>query len=138
LKIEQMVWADDAGNILNPTLAYDQLIGGAAQGLGQALMEALRYDEHGQLITGSLMDYAIPRAQDMPNIDIYSLHTASTTNPLGAKGVGEAGCIGVPAALMNAVHDALFTHLGQEPPELNFPLTSETIWRAMGLGMLTR
>ena len=133
LKIEHMVWADDAGNILNPTLAYDQLIGGAAQGLGQALMEALRYDEHGQLITGSLMDYAIPRAQDMPNIDIYSLHTASTTNPLGAKGVGEAGCIGVPAAIMNAVRDAFFTHLGQEPPELNFPLTSETIWRAMGV-----
>jgi carbon-monoxide dehydrogenase large subunit len=133
LKIEQMVWADDAGNILNPTLAYDQLIGGAAQGLGQALMEALRYDEHGQLITGSLMDYAIPRAQDMPNIDVYSLHTPSTTNPLGAKGVGEAGCIGVPAAIMNAVRDALFTHLGQEPPELNFPLTSETIWRAMGV-----
>ena len=132
LHIEQMVWADDAGVILNPTLAYDQLIGGAAQGLGQALMEALQYDEHGQLITGSLMDYAIPRAQDMPNIDVYSLHTASTTNPLGAKGVGEAGCIGVPAALMNAVRDALFGYLGKEPPELSFPLTSEAIWRAIG------
>jgi len=131
LTIEQMVWADDAGNILNPTLAYDQLIGGAAQGLGQALMEALRYDEHGQLITGSLMDYAIPRAQDMPTIDVYSLHTASTTNPLGVKGVGEAGCIGVPAAIMNAARDALFAYLGHEPPELAFPLTSENIWLTM-------
>jgi carbon-monoxide dehydrogenase large subunit len=131
LHIEQMVWADDAGVILNPTLAYDQLIGGAAQGLGQALMEALQYDEHGQLITGSLMDYAIPRAHDMPNIDIYSLHTASTTNPLGAKGVGEAGCIGVPAALMNAVRDALFGYLGQEVQTLSFPLRSESIWQAM-------
>jgi carbon-monoxide dehydrogenase large subunit len=131
LRIEQMVWADDAGVIFNPTLAYDQLIGGAAQGLGQALMEALHYDEHGQLITGSLMDYAIPRAQDMPNIDIYSLHTASTTNPLGAKGVGEAGCIGVPAALMNAVRDALFGYLGKEVQTLSFPLRSESIWQAM-------
>ncbi len=131
VKIESIVWADDAGMILNPTLAYDQLIGGAAQGIGQALMEQLRYNDQGQLITGSLMDYAIPRAQDMPPIDIYSLHTASTTNPLGAKGVGEAGCIGIPAAIMNAVRDALYCHLGYEAADLSFPLTSETVWQAM-------
>lgn len=126
--IERLVWADDAGHIVNPTLAHGQLVGGAAQGLGQAMMERLVYDRQGQLITGSLMDYAVPRADDMPAIEITSLHTPSPNNLLGAKGVGEAGCIGVPAALMNAARDAL-SPLGE--CDLNFPLTSEQLWRAM-------
>jgi carbon-monoxide dehydrogenase large subunit len=127
-RIERLVWVDDAGNIVEPALAHGQLVGGAAQGLGQALMEHIRYDDLGQLLTGSLMDYALPRASDMPDIDIVSVHTPSPHNPLGAKGVGEAGCIGIPAALMNAARDAL-SPCGE--PAVDFPLTPETLWRAM-------
>lgn len=127
--IEQITWADDAGHIVHPELAKGQLIGGLAQGLGQALLERLVYDGAGQLVTGSLMDYAAPRADDMPaTIDIASFATPSPHNLLGAKGVGEAGCIGVPAALMNAARDAL-APVGECP--LQFPLTSEQFWRAM-------
>jgi aerobic carbon-monoxide dehydrogenase large subunit len=127
--IERIVWADDAGKIISPTLAKGQLIGGLAQGVGQAMMEQIRYDAQGQLLTGSLMDYAVPRAVDLPDqIDILSMETPSPHNLLGAKGVGEAGCIGVPAALMNAARDALQLSPGYD---LNFPLTAETLWRAM-------
>ncbi|MES2610915.1 MAG: xanthine dehydrogenase family protein molybdopterin-binding subunit [Pseudomonadota bacterium] len=127
--IEQITWADDAGHIVHPELAKGQLIGGLAQGLGQAMLERLVYDGAGQLVTGSLMDYAAPRADDMPPfIDIKSFATPSPHNLLGAKGVGEAGCIGVPAALMNAARDALAPR-GECP--LQFPLTSEQFWRAM-------
>ncbi len=91
-------------------------------------MERMVYDNTGQPITGSLMDYAVPRASDMPDIEIESMHIASPHNLLGAKGVGEAGCIGVPAALMNAARDALCP-FGE--PELQFPLTAEQLWRAM-------
>ncbi len=126
--IERVVWADDAGHIINPVLAKGQLLGGAAQGLGQALMEALVHDDAGQLLTGSLMDYAVPRAQDMPAIEFESMATPSPNNLLGAKGVGEAGCIGVPAAVMNAARDAL-RHCGE--PELQLPLTAEQLWRVL-------
>jgi carbon-monoxide dehydrogenase large subunit len=128
--IERLVWVDDAGHVVQPKLAHGQLIGGAAQGLGQAFMEQLIYDDQGQLVTGSLMDYAIPRASDIPDIEIVSMHTPSPLNLLGAKGVGEAGCIGIPAALMNAARDAL-SPIGE--PTLEFPLTSEQLWRAMHL-----
>lgn len=127
--IEQITWADDAGHIVHPELAKGQLIGGLAQGLGQAMLERLVYDGAGQVVTGSLMDYAAPRADDMPSaIDIESFSIPSPHNLLGAKGVGEAGCIGVPAALMNAARDAL-APLGEYP--LQFPLTAEQFWRAM-------
>jgi carbon-monoxide dehydrogenase large subunit len=126
--IERITWVDDAGHVLQPTLVHGQLIGGAAQGLGQAMMERMVYDDQGQLITGSLMDYAIPRADNMPPIHIHSMHTPSPNHLLGAKGVGEAGCIGVPAALMNAARDAL-SPLGEF--DLQLPLTSEQIWRVL-------
>ena len=126
--VERIVWADDAGHVVHPVLVRGQLVGGAAQGLGQALMERMVYDNTGQPVTGSLMDYAIPRASDMPPIEIESMHIPSPHNLLGAKGVGEAGCIGVPAALMNAARDAL-QPFGE--PELQFPLTAEQLWRAM-------
>ena len=126
--LEHIEWVDDAGHVLQPKLVHGQLVGGAAQGLGQALLERMVYDTQGQLITGSLMDYALPRADNMPPIHISSLHTPSPNNVLGAKGVGEAGCIGLPAAIMNAARDAL-SHLGEV--ELQFPLTSEQLWRAM-------
>lgn len=126
--IENMTWVDDAGTVVNPRLVRGQIIGGIAQGVGEAMMERIVYDEDGQLITGSLMDYAVPRAGDMPPVDLDHIATPSPNNPLGAKGVGEAGPIGAPAALLNAALDAL-APLGVR--ELGLPLTGETIWRAI-------
>jgi aerobic carbon-monoxide dehydrogenase large subunit len=128
--IEKMVWIDDAGRIISPALAHGQLVGGAAQGIGQAMMERIVYDANGQLLTGSWMDYAMPRANDMPAIEIESIAIKTDANALGAKGVGEAGCIGVPAALLNAACDAL-TDFNTD--HLSFPLTPETLWRTMYL-----
>jgi aerobic carbon-monoxide dehydrogenase large subunit len=127
-KIERIVWVDDAGRIISPDLAHGQLMGGLAQGVGQAMMEQIMYNDEGQLITGSLMDYAVPRAADMPPVEIENMAVATTANLLGAKGVGEAGCIGVPAALLNAAADAL-SPMGEF--DLDFPLTSERLWRAI-------
>jgi carbon-monoxide dehydrogenase large subunit len=126
--IERLVWVDDAGRVISPQLAEGQLVGGLAQGIGQALMERIVYDEHGQLLTGSLMDYALPRAADMPVVELESLTIPATANILGAKGVGEAGTIGVPAALLNAAIDAL-APLGVT--DLDFPLTAERLWRTI-------
>jgi carbon-monoxide dehydrogenase large subunit len=126
--IERIVWVDDAGRIVNPLLAEGQLLGGLAQGVGQAMLERVVYDDEGQLLTGSLMDYALPRATDIPPVELHGLHTPTAANALGAKGVGEAGCIGVPAAIVNAAIDAL-SPLGVT--ELDLPLTAESLWRAM-------
>ena len=126
LTIERITWVDDAGTIINPMLVQGQLLGGAAQGIGTATMERMAYDG-GQLQTGSLMDYAVPRADNMPPLRLFSQSTPSPANPLGVKGVGEAGCIGVPAAILNAVMDAL----PADTPDLSLPLTSEKLWRAM-------
>jgi aerobic carbon-monoxide dehydrogenase large subunit len=126
ITLDRLTWVDDAGHVINPLLVEGQLIGGAAQGIGTALMERI-VQEEGQLLTGSLMDYALPRATDMPPIHLFSQPTASPANPLGVKGVGEAGCIGVPAAILNAVMDAL----PPDTPDLSFPLTSEQVWRAL-------
>ncbi|MEJ2122085.1 MAG: xanthine dehydrogenase family protein molybdopterin-binding subunit [Alphaproteobacteria bacterium] len=129
--IERFVWADDTGVVINPMLVEGQLIGGIAQGLGEALMEQIVYDGDGQLLTGSLMDYAVPRAADMPAIELGRLVTPSPMNPLGAKGVGEAGTIGAPPAIMGAVLDALHP-LGVEPIDMpQMPMTSERIWRVI-------
>lgn len=124
--IARITWADDAGTVLNPTLVEGQMIGGAAQGIGTALMERL-VTEGGQLLTGSLMDYAVPRAADMPPLHLISRPTPTPANPLGARGVGEAGCIGIPAAILNAVMDAL----PPGTPDLSLPLTPESVWRAL-------
>ncbi|MFC6490760.1 xanthine dehydrogenase family protein molybdopterin-binding subunit, partial [Nitratireductor sp. GCM10026969] len=135
-KIEKFFWVDDAGVVVNPLMVHGQLVGGLAQGLGEALMERIVYDGDGQLLTGSFMDYALPRAGDMPaSIEIDKLETPARTNPLGAKGVGEAGCIGVPAALYNAVRDALAPF---RPCDLQMPLTSEKIWRVLQQGEAPR
>ncbi|MFN3645276.1 MAG: xanthine dehydrogenase family protein molybdopterin-binding subunit [Gemmobacter sp.] len=124
--IARVTWVDDAGTVLNPLLVEGQMIGGAAQGIGAALMERLVTTD-GQLQTGSLMDYAVPRAADMPPLHLISRPTPTPANPLGARGVGEAGCIGIPAAILNAVMDAL----PADTPDLSLPLTSETVWRAL-------
>jgi carbon-monoxide dehydrogenase large subunit len=113
---------------VSPSIAHGQLLGGFAQGMGQALMERVVYDEAGQLLTGSLMDYAVPRASDMPDVVIESLGQPTAFNLLGAKGVGEAGCIGVPAAIMNAALDAL-SPWGEA--DLQFPLTAPRLWQAL-------
>src|SRR5690606_37704620 len=128
LAIERFVWADDAGVLVNPRLVKGQLCGGYAQALGQALLERLVYDEEGQLLTGSLMDYALPRASDMAPLELAKIETPSKANALGAKGVGESGTIGVPPAILNAAIDALAPY---GVKHLDLPLTSEKLWRAL-------
>jgi carbon-monoxide dehydrogenase large subunit len=107
IAIEKYVVAHDCGNVVNPLLLEGQITGGAAQGLGGILLEGFAYDAEGQLLTGSLMDYALPRADEMPDFQMIHLHSPSPLNPLGVKGVGEGGAIGPPAAIANAVADAL-------------------------------
>jgi len=119
---------DDAGRVVNPAFVEGQIRGGFAQGLGEAMMEAVVYDDDGQLLTGSLMDYALPRAADMPPVDIHATQHPSPLNALGVKGVGEAGTIGAPAAILNAVLDAL-SPLGVR--DLDMPLTPCKIWSAI-------
>lgn len=128
LSLQRVVWADDSGSLVNPLLAKGQLLGGFAQGLGSALYEHVHYDDNGQLLTGSLTDYAIPRADQMPPITVIDAGIPSTANPLGIKGVGEAGCIAAPPAILGAVRDAL-QPMGVELASM--PLTSELIWRAI-------
>jgi carbon-monoxide dehydrogenase large subunit len=128
LSIEQVSCVDDAGQLIEPKLAHGQIVGGFAQGVGEATLERIVYDDNGQLLTGSLMDYALPRADDIPPIDVHTFETPSPTNLLGAKGLGEAGTIGAPAAILNAAVDAL-SPLGIT--DLHMPLTSESLWRAI-------
>ena len=119
----------DTGRTINPTLAEGQLHGGAAQGLGQAVLEQVVYDpETGQPLTGSLMDYAIPRADDLPAFEVVMTEIAETDNPLGVKGVGEGPTTGAPPALMGAVRDALSV-LGEAA--IDMPVTPENVWRAI-------
>ncbi|MCC6007025.1 MAG: xanthine dehydrogenase family protein [Rhodobacteraceae bacterium] len=124
----RIVMVDDAGRLINPALVAGQILGGIAQGLGEALMERIVHDEDGQLLTGTLMDYALPRASDMPPVSLHKCESATDANALGAKGVGEAGTIAAPAAILNAALDAL-APLGVT--DLALPLTSETLWRAI-------
>ena len=124
-------WAvDDIGNVINPMLADGQVMGGVVQGLGQALLEEIVHDaETGQPITGSLMDYAMPRADHAPPMVVAYYEDAPTrNNPLGVKGVGEAGCCGAPPAIVNAVLDALAEY---GVLHIDMPLTSEKVWRAI-------
>jgi carbon-monoxide dehydrogenase large subunit len=123
--VERLVWADDAGTIVNPLLADGQLEGSLAQAWGQVAMEAVQLDGDGHLLTGTLMDYALPRADDVPVAEILHLHTPSPNNPLGAKGIGEAGTIGLPPAAVNAVVDAL-APFGVR--HVDMPLTPARIW----------
>ncbi len=119
---------DDCGVVVNPLLVEGQVHGGVAQGIGQALYEAAEYDATGQLLTGSLLDYAVPRSTTLPPIVTARTETPSPRNPLGAKGVGEAGTIGSTPATVNAVIDAL-APLGVR--HLDMPLTPAKIWAAI-------
>jgi carbon-monoxide dehydrogenase large subunit len=126
LTLERFVSVDDVGNIINPLLADGQRLGGIIQGLGQALCEEVRYDESGQLMTATFMDYAMPRAAMFPRIELDSTCTPSPLNPLGAKGIGELGTIGSTPCVVSAVLDAL-APLGVT--HVDMPLKSEKLWR---------
>jgi carbon-monoxide dehydrogenase large subunit len=119
---------NDFGTVVNPMIVAGQLHGGVAQGIGQALMEHVRYDEHGQPITGSFMDYALPRASDIPTMAVGDHPVPAKTNPLGTKGCGEAGCAGSLSTVVNAAIDAL-SEYGIK--HLDMPLTPEKVWRAI-------
>jgi carbon-monoxide dehydrogenase large subunit len=128
-EIVRFTASDDFGRIINPLIVAGQVHGGLAQGIGQALLEGCVYDqESGQLVTGSYMDYAMPRADDLPHFALSTNVTLCTHNPLGVKGCGEAGAIGAPAAITNALVDAL-KPLGVR--HLDMPATPEKLWRAM-------
>jgi len=129
--IERFSAADDFGNIINPMIVSGQVHGGIGQGIGQALLERCVYDENGQLQTGSYMDYAMPRADDVPFYKVdHSCQTPCTHNPLGVKGCGEAGAIGSPPAVVNAVVDALRS-AGHDVTHIDMPLSPARVWAAM-------
>ncbi len=124
IDIVDFVAVDDFGVVGNPMIVEGQVHGGVVQGVGQALLEHVVHDEYGQLLTGSYMDYTMPRADDVPDVRVGFTNTPSTTNPLGMKGCGEAGAIGAPPAVVNAVCSALGVN------DLQMPLTQEKVWRA--------
>jgi len=128
IKIVRYVAVDDCGRVINPMTVQGQVEGGIAQGIGQALYEQVVYDENGQLITGSLMDYAVPKAEQLPRYFCQRTETPTTANPLGVKGVGEAGTIGATPAVVNAVLDALSAYGVRN---LDMPLKPEKIWRVL-------
>ena len=124
--VVQFVAADDFGKIINPMIVEGQVHGGIAQGIGQALLEGTSYDpETGQLLTASYMDYTMPRADDLPSFNISTTETICPGNPLGIKGCGEAGAIGSPPALMNAITDAIGNN------DLTMPATPQKVWAAL-------
>jgi aerobic carbon-monoxide dehydrogenase large subunit len=128
VKIVRYSGVNDFGTIVNPMIVAGQLHGGVAQGIGQALMEEVNYDSSGQPITGSFMDYALPRAEDIPPIAVGDHPSPAKSNPLGTKGCGEAGCAGSLTVIVNAVLDALSDY---GIKQIDMPLTSEKIWRAI-------
>ena len=127
-KLLKLIAVDDAGNLINPLIVEGQIHGGLAQGIGQAMVEEAVYNSDGQLLTGSFMDYAIPRATDFPRFDLHATVTPTPVNPLGAKGVGEAGTLGSTPCIVNAAVDALspfgVTHI-------DMMLRPEKLWRIM-------
>lgn len=129
VSLERYFAVDDYGRLVNPLLTESQVHGGLAQGIGQALLEVAVYDpESGQLLSATFMDYAMPRAGDIPPFDLFMVEVPTRANPLGAKGAGQAGCIGAPQTVMNAVLDAL------RPTgvmQLEMPATPARIWRAI-------
>ncbi|UWR24882.1 xanthine dehydrogenase family protein molybdopterin-binding subunit [Sulfitobacter sp. S223] len=129
--VERFSAADDFGNIVNPMIVTGQVHGGLAQGIGQALLENCSYDSDGQLLSASYMDYAMPRASDLPFYDVdHSCQTPCTHNPLGVKGCGEAGAIGSPAAVVNAVLDAMRSG-GSTVDHIDMPVSPHRVWEAM-------
>ena len=135
VELQKYVALDDVGNVINPMIVEGMVHGGVAQGVGQALQEEAIYDDSGQLLTGSMMDYALPTAEDIPSIITDRTVTPSPTNPLGVKGAGETGTIAASPAVMNAVIDAL-SPFGVK--HMNMPAKPEKVWRAMTTQLLAR
>jgi carbon-monoxide dehydrogenase large subunit len=131
IEFETYAAVDDVGNQINPKIVEGQIHGGIAQGVGQALYEGAEYDENGTLLTGSMQDYAVPKAEHVPEMQTESTVTPSPVNPLGVKGVGEAGTIAAPQAIANAVSDAL-DPFGVE--HVDMPMTPEKVWTAVESG----
>jgi carbon-monoxide dehydrogenase large subunit len=127
IKHEAFVAVDDAGIIINPLLAEAQIVGGLAQGFGQALIEEMVYDEDGTLLAASFGDYAVPRASDLPNFVLGETCSPAPGNVLGVKGLGESGTVGAPPALANAVVDAL-VGAGCDVKQVDFPITAQKVW----------
>ena len=131
VRIDRFSAADDFGNVINPMIVEGQVHGGLAQGIGQALLENCVYDDNGQILSASYMDYTMPRADDLPFYDVdHSCQTPCTHNPLGVKGCGEAGAIGSPPAVVNAVVDAL-QRGGKNVTHIDMPLSPARVWAAM-------
>lgn len=134
VRLLRIVAVDDCGNVINPMIVEGQLHGSLMQGIGQALYEGIQYDDDGQLLTATLMDYSLPRAGDAPPITSGRLVHPAPSNPLGVKGTGEAGCIGAPPAIVNAVLDALAPY---GVTHLDMPLRPATVWQALRNGAMT-
>src|SRR5262249_49758198 len=128
-RLVRYVAVDDVGTVINPQVVDGQVVGGVAQGVAQALYEEAVYDEQGTLLTGSMTTYLVPSAAELPSFELDRTETPSPTNPLGVKGMGETGTIAAPAAVMNAVVDAL-APFGIE--DVDMPATPERVWRAVG------
>ncbi|MBS1978602.1 MAG: xanthine dehydrogenase family protein molybdopterin-binding subunit [Bacteroidetes bacterium] len=128
--LRRFVAVDDVGTVINPMIVEGQIHGGVAQGVGQALFEGTIYDEEGNLTNPSFMDYCMPRADDLPMFETGSQVTPCPHNPIGAKGAGEAGCIGSTPAVVNAVIDALWS-AGKKVKDIHMPLTPERVWSAL-------
>jgi aerobic carbon-monoxide dehydrogenase large subunit len=128
VRLERYVAVDDCGKVINPMIVEGQIHGGIVQGIGQALFEGAVYDEDGQLLTGSMMDYALPKAESFPQFELAMTETPTGVNPLGVKGIGETGTIASTPAVYNAVMDAL-APLGVK--RIDMPLTPERVWRAI-------
>jgi carbon-monoxide dehydrogenase large subunit len=127
-EVLRYVSVDDCGTIISPVLVDGQVMGGIAQGVAQALYEEMIYDEDGGVLTGTLMDYVLPKAEQIPGVTMLHTHTVTPLNPLGAKGIGEAATIGSTPALVNAIHDALAPYGVRH---LDMPLTPRKLWRAL-------
>ena len=128
VRVRRLIGVDDAGRILNPLLLEGQIHGGMASGIGQALIEHVRYDEHGNPLTANFADYGIISMTELPSFELHEHETPTPRNPLGAKGIGESGTIGATPAVQNAVCDAL-AHLGIR--HVDMPFTPERMWRTL-------
>ena len=129
IHFQRYVAVDDCGKVINPMLVDGQVQGGIVQALGQALFEEIVYDDQGQLVSGTLMDYSVPRASNIPWMELDRTETPTDVNPMGVKGVGEAGTIGATPAIVAAVVDALSPYGIRH---LDMPIKPENIWRIIG------
>ena len=127
-RIRSYVAVDDCGTVINPMIVDGQVHGGVAQGIAEALYEEAVYDDNGQLLTSSMTNYEVPAASDLPPLTLDRTVTPSTTNPLGVKGIGEAGTIAAPPAVVNAVIDAV-AHLGVS--DIKRPVSPQNVWKAI-------